>query len=35
MTPALWLVFGLVVIFTTGTVLFALLTAPRDKDVDR
>lgn len=32
MTPALWLVFGLVVIFSVGTAVFALLTAPKDAE---
>jgi hypothetical protein len=35
MTPALYLVGALVVIFAAGTIAFALLTAPRDKDVKR
>jgi hypothetical protein len=35
MTPALYLVGALVVIFAAGTITFALLTAPRDKDVKR
>lgn len=32
MTPALWLVFGLVAVFGVGTAIFALLTAPKDDD---
>lgn len=35
MTPALYLIFGLVIVFSVGTVVFALLTAPRDNDVKR
>jgi hypothetical protein len=35
MTPALWLVFGLVIVFAVGTAAFAILTAPRDDEVDR
>ena len=35
MTPALWLVFALVIVFAVGTAIFALVTAPRDDEVDR
>lgn len=35
MTPALYLVAGLVAVFCTGTFLFVLLTAPKHKDGDR
>jgi hypothetical protein len=32
---AWWLIAGLIVVFSVGTLWFALATAPRNKDTDR